>query len=122
MDLYSIRNQRISPNEEFPLLCYRSARAWHSLLAERHTEKRKVLEEKKSIPFCNQEPILDPSRVLHSLAWCKRYEVSRLIRRGRNKQGPSKKTPAKAALCSFRCFFASFLVENESEFRSCLLT
>ena len=47
MDLYSIRNQRISPNEEFPLLCFRSARAWHSLLAERHTEKRKVLEEKK---------------------------------------------------------------------------
>ena len=72
MDLYSIRNQRIYPNEKFPLLCFRSARAWHSLLAERHTEKRKVLEEKKSIPFCNQEPILDPSRVLHSLAWCKR--------------------------------------------------
>jgi len=49
MDLYSIHNQRISPPkkiEEFPLLCFRSARAWHSLLAERHTEKRKVLEEK----------------------------------------------------------------------------
>lgn len=69
MDLYSIRNQRISPPkiEELPLLCFRSARAWHSLLAERHT----VREEKKS-RLRDQEPILDPSRVLHSLAWCKR--------------------------------------------------
>ena len=43
MDLYSIRNQRISPQkrEEFPLLSFCSARAWHSLLAERHTEKKK---------------------------------------------------------------------------------
>ncbi|KAK4838062.1 hypothetical protein QYF36_010664 [Acer negundo] len=32
MDLYSIRNQRISPNEEFPLLCFRSA---HALLRDR---------------------------------------------------------------------------------------
>ena len=45
MDLYSIRNQRISPQkrEEFPLLSFCSARAWHSLLAERHTEKKKRL-------------------------------------------------------------------------------
>lgn len=73
--LYSIHNQRISLNEEFPLLwlCFRSARAWHSLLAERHTEKRKVLKEKKSgFPFVTKSPILDPSRVFHSLAWCKR--------------------------------------------------
>jgi hypothetical protein len=31
----------------FLLLCFRSARARHPLLAERHTEKRKVLEEKR---------------------------------------------------------------------------
>ena len=49
MDLYSIRNQRISPNEEFPLLCFRSARAWHSLLAERHTEKN-IKKKGKSHP------------------------------------------------------------------------
>ena len=48
MDLYSIRNQRISPNEEFPLLCFRSASKECHARAERHTEKRKVLEEKKS--------------------------------------------------------------------------
>lgn len=47
MDLYSIRNQRISPNEEFPLLCFRSASKECHARAERHTEKRKVLEEKK---------------------------------------------------------------------------
>jgi len=35
--------------------------------------KKKGFERKKKwIPFCDQEPILDPSRVFHSLAWCKR--------------------------------------------------
>ena len=49
MDLYSIRNQRISPNEEFPLLCFRSVRAWHSLLAEWHTEKKNKEEKGKEV-------------------------------------------------------------------------
>ena len=35
-------------------------------------KKERFWKKKKWIPFCDQEPILDPSRVLHSLAWCKR--------------------------------------------------
>lgn len=67
MDLYSIRNQRISPCFVFaPLVrgtpCSRSG----------IPKKERFWKKKKSIPFCDQEPFLDPSRVLHSLAWCKR--------------------------------------------------
>ena len=55
MDLYSIRNQRISPNEEFPLLCFRSARAWHSLLAERHTGKKRIgIDDLTKAPFLSK--------------------------------------------------------------------
>nr|AFK47445.1 unknown [Lotus japonicus] len=55
MDLYSIRNQRISPNYEFPLHCFRSARAWHSLLAERHTEER-FWKKKSGFPYVTKSP------------------------------------------------------------------
>jgi len=45
-DFDSINNQRISHAfhgmTEFPLLSFRSARAWHSLLAERHIGKRRI--------------------------------------------------------------------------------
>jgi lysine/ornithine N-monooxygenase len=44
---YAIKGPKKITIEKLSLLCFRSARAWHSLLAERHTEKRKVLEEKK---------------------------------------------------------------------------
>ena len=50
---------------------FRSARAWHSLLAERHTEKRKVLEEKET-------PIHHPlQKGLHALLGGKTGFVAR---------------------------------------------
>src|SRR5258707_11612695 len=75
MDLYSIRNQRISPPQNRKiLLALFSLRSCVALLARGAAyRKKKVFGRKqKSIPFCEQEPILDPSRVFHSLAWCKR--------------------------------------------------
>lgn len=71
MDLYSIRNQRIYPNNS-PCLVFaplvRGTPCWRSGIPK----KERFWKKKKWIPFCEQEPILDPSRVLHSLAWCKR--------------------------------------------------
>ena len=38
------------PLVPFPLLCFRSARARHSLLAERHTEKKKLIQKTTPSP------------------------------------------------------------------------
>ncbi len=49
MDLYSIRNQRISPNEEFPLLCFRSARLCVALLARSAAYRKKGFKKVDSV-------------------------------------------------------------------------
>ena len=68
MDLYSIRNQRISPCFVFAPLVRGTPCSRIGIPKKRFWKKKKV----DSLLFCDQEPILDPSRVLHSLAWCKR--------------------------------------------------
>ncbi|YP_173361.1 hypothetical protein NitaMp013 (mitochondrion) [Nicotiana tabacum] len=71
MDLYSIRNQRISPQkrEEFPLLSFCSARAWHSLLAERHTEKKKRLPYLSNSSYSYSFLVVVPILVFFFLAF-----------------------------------------------------